>query len=166
MSQTFWKNRAIFSELSNGCVTIGAFDALCLAFRCLPSYDRSVVLNSAKQHYLLKLKGKRLGGHASFITSSIFQVIMSSTWVRSFIFNIPLFLFSTLMRKVTIPTWRFSLSCECQKPIRCWYWRWCPCYLWLVCIPQSCIPSSYWSWRWIFAACREHQPANAIQRPH
>ena len=59
MSQTFWKNRAIFSELSNGCVTIAAFDALCLAFRCLPSYDRSVVLNSAKQHYLVKRKKTR-----------------------------------------------------------------------------------------------------------
>ena len=55
----FLENRAIFSELSNGCVTIGAFDALCLAFRCLPSYDRSVVLNSAKQHYLVKRKKTR-----------------------------------------------------------------------------------------------------------
>ena len=35
-----------------------------------------------------------MGGHVSFITSSIFKVIMSSTWVCSFIFNIPLFLFS------------------------------------------------------------------------
>ena len=51
--------------------------------------------------------------------------------------------FPALMRKVTILTWRFSLSCECQKPIRCWYWGWCPCYLWSVCIPQSCIPCGW-----------------------
>ena len=35
-----------------------------------------------------------IGGRASFITSSVFQVIMSSSWVCSFIFNIPLLLFS------------------------------------------------------------------------
>ena len=57
-----------------------------------PFGDKGNFIKDTLKVWLSVFDFNSMGGHVSFITSSIFKVIMSSTWVCSFIFNIPLFL--------------------------------------------------------------------------